>query len=248
MNLLETSKALNNFPVFLEIISAITFLFVIISIYKSKMKKEGKFLSMWLFALIALAVVSPSYVFWFPHRMLFLMRLPVALLATFGIVYCISNHKVSSKKILAIIIILSIPSLVAAEIRYDKLGREDVTMYNENDINALKFLRNEPLGIMFSSPKIGTFGPSIANKRSVLFGWPTPIIVDNYSDKVMDYESFYSPNYTGDKSEILKKYNVTYVFFGEEEMKLSRSDNMNSSFLEKIYDSKTKIYLVNRQK
>ncbi|MBI3231789.1 MAG: hypothetical protein HYZ51_01775 [Candidatus Doudnabacteria bacterium] len=245
-NLIGFANVLNNFSVILEIVSVITFLTLVFFVYKSGMKNGEKFLAIWLLLLIAAAIVSPKYVFWFPQRMLFLIRLPIALLATFGLYYFSKKYSISVRKIIAIMIILSIPSLVAAEIRYDRLGREDVTLYSEKDMQALKFLKSQPQGILFSSPKIGSFGPSIANKKSVEFGWPTPIIVGDYSEKFVDYLHFYSSNYTGNKLQIMEKYNVSYVFFGEREMSVSNQsfnpDNLD--FLTKIYDSGARIYKV----
>jgi len=243
--LLSFVNALNGAPLILEAVSLLTFFLACFYVYRSRIDGKIKFAAIWMFALIAFAVITPSAAFWFPQRMAFIMRLPIVILATFGLLYFSSSRKIPVKKILAIMIILSLPSLAAAEIRYDRLGREDVTSYSSSDVAALKFLRNEPLGVMFSSPKIGSFGPSIANKKSVEFGWPTPIIVGNYSEKYNDYMNFYSSPFN--HLVILSKYKVDYVFLGERELSVSNNSSIfdNVKSLKKIYDlNGTKIYRV----
>jgi|GEM_PF-4197265 len=209
-------------------------------VYKSVWNIKLKLVFIWSILLIAASIVSQDYVPWGPHRLLFALRLPLAISAAFGLSLLAGRVKINKLRLLIILLIISAPTILAAEARAQTFVSRDFSYYSADDFYALKFLEKQEQGVVVSSAKLGTFGPYISAKRFLLFGLPAEIVVDRYGEKLKDVEIFYS---SADVS-VLKKYNITYVVYSYEEKKLSSVDFDAVGGLEKIYDSGTKVYKV----
>jgi glycosyltransferase involved in cell wall biosynthesis len=238
--LMNIASFLSPYSLAIEGITMLLLLAGVVSIYRAKWDERKKFIFIWAIALIAFAIISQNYVPWGPHRFLFALRLPIAIAAAFGLMQLSERLKISHVKILAVLFIISVPTILGAEARAQTFSGGDASYYPTEDIEALRFLEGQEQGIVLSSPKIGTFGPAIAAKRFVLFGVPAKIVIANFDDKLDDYKEFYS---SGNR-RVLDKYNIKYVFYGPEEAKISDANLDELDFLEKIYDGGSKVYRV----
>ena len=63
------------------------------------------------------------------------------------------------------------------------------------------------------------------------------------NERYADYEKFYSDNATSEERlAVLRKYNLTYVLFGDREKAAGNFSIDGLTFLEKIYDNGSAVY------
>lgn len=235
----------------LEIPFYLMFLHLVYTFIKEKNPKGKKyvFFVSWLF-LISVIIFSPvAYAPWIPLKLVPFMILPVSLIAARGIVEFSKKYKISTSKIVAVVIILSLPSIILINafdlpkiqaIR-NNFGPQNV-FYSKSDYNAMLFLKSQPFGTVFCSGYTGTYLPYYTGKKSLLFDVNRTDTVYNAYGKQDDYKKFFSAS-TDEKIEILKSYNITYVFYGTFEK--SEGVLENEPFFVKIYDAdETQIYEV----
>ncbi|GEM_PF-2073703 len=218
-----------------------------VSILKMNLDKTYKLVILWIIAILMITIVPVKLInnFWWPGRMKWFLLLPFSLAAVWGVnclTYKLKNVKltrnISNMKIVLVIIIISLPSFLGFNFYIIKNAHNnDITYISEDDFGSFGFLANQPDGRVISSYQIGHIIPYYTNKKTLLFN-------NVHDERYKDYESFYSLNTSSnERSSILDKYNITYVFFGYNEKLISQGFNPSTlSFLEIIYNKNTSIY------
>jgi uncharacterized membrane protein len=107
---------------------------------------------------------------------------------------------------------------------------------SQDEIDALEWLKkNTDEGAVLSSYSIGNYIPRFANNRVFIGHWAQTI---NYRQKRQELEQFFE----GDdefRRELLEKYNIKYVYFGENERALGSFDPETTNYLRLIYKNKS---------
>ena len=205
--------------------------------------KEKKFIYVTTIVFAILCLAPNHLVFWMPGKILTFFWIPLSISTAMGIIEFSKKYKISVRKILSVIFILILPTLFFfycfmynAPQTLNFYGfKKDVYSFGfpREEFDAMNFLKTQPDGVVLASHEIGTWLPVFSNKKTLL-GSYTELDVLNYTQKLSDYEKFYSQP----SKEILKKYNITYVFYGYNEMKFNSTINFESlSYLEKIYQN-----------
>jgi hypothetical protein len=213
-------------------------------IKKNDLKEDSYSLFLiWLLIFFFITVTSYN-----TARLVAFLIVPASVVAAEGILLFSKFHKTDYKKIAAVIIILTLPSVVIATgIRF-YYPREVLypTYYTTSEYNALKFLEGFPHGRVLASREIGTFLPLHSNKKTLVhmdFNESMP----DWAQRMKDYHVFFSNSNSSVKYGILEKYNISYVFFGTNELNVSGNPSVleNTAFLQGIYDdNKTKLFIV----
>jgi len=149
-----------------------------------------------------------------------------------------SKKKIKEIHIVLIIALLSLPSLLAFNFYIQQVAHSSDRVYiSEEDFQALMFIKNQPDGRVLSGSDIGNVLPFVTGKTSLLFD-------DSKTERHFDVELFYSNSTKDEKYKILKKYGISYVFYGDHEKKFGITDLEGLDFLMKIYDNVTAVYRV----
>jgi hypothetical protein len=204
-----------------------TLLFAAIAIYSDRKEKKYVFLTIWA-VVFAILVFLPNPII--PRtRFTHLVWAPFAILAAKGL----SQFK-SKKKIAIVAIAISIPSVMVG---FALLYNLDAFYLTQNEFDALQQLKGMPQGNVLSSFEIGAFVPEYAEKMSLLGErQETPELAENYA-------VFFSNASSGQKQEILRKYDITYVFYSDFEKKTGTIDPALD--IQKIYEnSEVSIYRI----
>lgn len=237
-SLLNTIKFVFNYSFYIEVIVILYTFFVIFIIINSKIKGYEKFLFSWLVFFIIISGISPNYIGLFTSRFGSLILMPLSILAGYGIIEYSKKKKINYKNVLVLIVILSLPSLMGFNARLQKEGREiglpNVYLSN-NDYNALLFLKSQLKDRVFASEKISVFAPVYANQNAVFFS-------GRVHEYVNDYMEFFGNSSDERKSQILAKYKIKYVFYGDMEKKLNPNFSLQNGKL--IYNNITKIFVI----
>ncbi len=215
-----------------------TFLLIFsIQILFNKKNTEYNFILLWSILIICITIVSAKYVFWWPARMKWFLLLPLSMSGALGLLLLKEKIRfLTTKRILLIIVILSIPSMIGFNIwQYRVAHINEISYLSISDFNAISFLEKQEAGRVMSSYKMGYNIPYISNQRSILYN-------SGKDNKSLDVELFYSKLSTPEvKLTILKKYNIRYVFYGKYESILSNNTDLsNISFLKEIYSNENK--------
>jgi uncharacterized membrane protein len=179
-------------------------------------------------------------------KLIVMITIPASFLAAAGIREFSAKYKISWQKIMALIIIFSLPAVFLYH-AFD-ISKTDVIkkrmepqnlFYSKSDYDAMIFLKNQQAGVVLCSGYTGSFLPYYSGKKSLLFGIDRTDTVYVFDEKMSDYNTFMDNGNAG----ILKKYNISYVFYGSfEKLDGNISDE---TFLERIYDTNgTVIYKV----
>jgi len=214
-------------------------------ILRKNLDKKYTFLILWITGITAITVVSAQFVFWWPARMRWFLLLPLSMASVHGIKYLantkmpfFSKKKIKEIHIVLIIALLSLPSLLAFNFYIQQVAHSSDRVYiSEEDFQALMFIKNQPDGRVLSGSDIGNVLPFVTGKTSLLFD-------DSKTERHFDVELFYSNSTKDEKYKILKKYGISYVFYGDHEKKFGITDLEGLDFLMKIYDNVTAVYRV----
>jgi len=218
---------------------ALPFLFYLLK-KNRKLDLSIKFLFAWagIFALISM--IPPEIVHVFTARFGSMLLMPISILTAYGILLVSKRYKINPRIFILIILVVSFLSIAGFNTRIQKQGREEglSNVYlSENDYNALLFLKTQPQGRIIASQKISIFTPVYSGQKAFFFS-------GRIKDNVDDYMLFYNSSTSVDtRNGIIRKYYITYIFYGNSEKKL------NSYFLapenaELIYDNGTQIYFI----
>ena len=235
IGLLNVSAFLFIYSKIIELIAALYAISVVIVIMKSDISKTEKSLFVWIFSFTILAGLYPSYVGFFTGRFGSLLLMSMSILSAYGIAEFCRNKKINLKHVIILILLLSLPSLIAFNARIQKQGREESlsnVYISENDYNALLFLKDLPQGRIIAFQKISIFAPVYSDQKAFFFS-------GRINENVKDYEDFYTK--PDKQQEIIEKYNLTYIFYGDDEKKLNPAFSIDA---ELIYDDETKVYII----
>lgn len=201
------------------------------SYFKKGEIQKNKFLLLWGVILIVLTLFPSRYAIILPTRFLQLVWLPLSILAA-DVLFDVARKR---GKILAILVVLlSVPTLFV----FFFMHPANAGLYaSEDDMSAMLFMRGLPQGGVISSKDTGVLIPEYAEKRSLVGRKVSYLEEEIVGD---DWKIFYSSPSEQEKLEILKKYSIRYVFFGENEKKIN--PDFSLSGLELIYDRGTKVY------
>ncbi len=214
-------------------------------ILRKNLDKKYTFLILWIIGITAITVVSAQFVFWWPARMRWFLLLPLSIASVYGIKYLInknihflSREKIKEIHIVLIIALLSLPSLLAFNFYVQQVAHSSDRVYiSEKYFQALMLIKNQSDGRVLSSSDIGNVLPFVTGKTSLLFD-------GSKTERYFDVELFYSNSTKDEKYKILKKYGISYVFYGDDEKKFGITDLEGLGFLMKIYDNETAVYRV----
>jgi hypothetical protein len=238
MDFLGIVKLAGSFYPLLEIPFYIMFAHLVWMVFKNRRNIESGhlFFMGWLFVISLLLFTPPTIAPWVPMKLIVVITIPASFIAAIGIGEFSARYKISWRKIMALIIVFSLPAIFlyyAFEITRTGMVQKDFVQqnmfYSKSDYDAMLFLKNQPDGIVLCSGYIGNFLPYYSGKKSLLFGIDRTDTVYRFDEKMSDYKKFMA----GD-AEVLKKYNIGYVFYGSFE-KLD-GKIIDDSLLEKIYD------------
>jgi hypothetical protein len=236
IGLLKISELLFEYSLYIEFLAVFYAVLISSIIIKSKLNSKEKFLFVWISFFVIFAGILPSYVGLFTGRAGSLLLMPISIMAAYGIILFSKNSKINYRTVIILIIVLSLPSLLAFNVRLQKQGREEglTNVYlSENDYNALLFLKTQPEGRIIASQKISVFAPIYADQNAFFFS-------GRIDERLKDYEDFYT--IPERRNEIIEKYSLSYVFYGDAEKQLNPAFSLENSEL--IYDYDTKIYKV----
>jgi len=209
--------------------------------------KNLLFLVLWGVIITGAAIIPQDLVNYTAQKFIYMKWLPISIMAFLGIQYFLRDKSKIKNflKVITILIIITIPSIGLWYFDVFVSGNDGYFPKHESD--ALLFLRNEPQGNILASYYLSLRSPYLAQKRALHGGGPGFEEASGEPIK-KDYETFYSNDATIENRErILEKYNIRYVIFGAREKEVSEgSFNPDSlPFLEEIYSSETRIYIVN---
>jgi hypothetical protein len=213
---------------------------------RNGINRNYMFFAGWLFLVSFLLFTPPVIAPWIPMKLIVMITIPASFLAAAGIREFSAKYKISWQKIMALIIIFSLPAVFLYH-AFD-ISKTDVIkkrmepqnlFYSKSDYDAMIFLKNQQAGVVLCSGYTGSFLPYYSGKKSLLFGIDRTDTVYVFDEKMSDYNTFMDNGNAG----ILKKYNISYVFYGSfEKLDGNISDE---TFLERIYDTNgTVIYKV----
>lgn len=214
--------------------------------------KETRFSIMWLVS-TAFILMIPTGIAPISIKLISFVVLPAVITGFLGMKELAQRWGISITKIIMIAVILSLPSIILLQafemqniyrsIENDSPLNPRDYYYTHNDIEALQFMKSLPYGTAISSPRIGSYIPSIADKKSLMISGRRKDVIMNYDDKEADMISFY--NSTADEAmRIIEKYDITYVFYGDFEKEAGFKSPSRFSFLEKIYSKGAEVYRI----
>lgn len=219
-----------------------------LDVLRKPAEKNERFVLLWIVSVIAITVVSAQFVFWWPARMRWFLLLPLSVAAVAGIDR-LSRKKLSGialtpRKIVVAVILLSLPSLVGFSYYMQQVAHSsDLVYVSENDYAAMRFLRTAEAGRVLSSYQIGNNIPYFTGQQALLFNSDDRELLN----RTKDYKLFFSLAATdGERLRILEEYNVTYVFYGDNEKKVSDAKLVleGKPFLAKLFDDGTRVFRV----
>ena len=211
-------------------------------VWESAESKDMKFFYLWFLAFLFIAMFPVKIFSLLPPKAVVFMYFPLAVIGYHGIKSAGWHEK---RTVAAIIMVCAVSIFffysfeqMDARSPGDSPYRRLVSFYPEDDVKALKFLKSQPYGTVFSSPEIGTFLSYYSGKKALLFGSYRRDIVLDLDKKLSDYEKFFSSPDNG----ILNKYGIKYVFYGTFERRIGALPDV--PYLKRIYENGTEIYEV----
>jgi hypothetical protein len=176
------------------------------------------FVVFWLLFMLILVLMPAELSFWYPPRFTNIIFIPLSIAGAKGVELLVKKRL---NLLMAIILIISVPSFVFAIININSQG----IYLTEDEFNALLFLKGQPDGTVMASERIGLFVPYYSEKKS-LTGRVVP-----FGDSEKDYDTFYLDE--KERSHIIEKYEIIYIYFCKDE----REKGITDLGLERIYES-----------
>jgi len=168
-------------------------------------------------------------------------QVPVGLLATWGIyrylVPALARHQSKWTSLLPILFVLmTLPINIYLWVwRYVELNRHDYPFYlHDDETAALAWLdeHTSPDEIVFSSLTVGQYIPGIAGNTAFLAHWAQT--VDFYTKEELVEEFFAEDTVDETRQQILKIFDIAYVFYGPAERALGGFDPSRADYLEPV--------------
>lgn len=213
-------------------------------VWELRKKKELLFFTLWLLGALFLSILPPHRNPFFSVRFLLVVWLPLVVLSYLGMEYMVRlfRSKISAGLLVALVIVFTFPSAVFFSTH---LLRKAIEPQNwpllpdylfENELAAHQFLKHQPEGTVLSSEEIGSNLPFLTGKKSVMGRRP---VIRDYRDKTKDYYWFFFDGASAsNRLEIIEKYGIDYVYFGEYERVVSefKVNLEKEKFLEVIFE------------
>lgn len=216
-------------PFFLLLFASLYFV-----ITSKRLDANSKFFASWVVLMLVLSTFSPAKAITHPVRILLLISLPLSILAAKGLVGLSKSLKVSHVKILAVLVVLSLPSFAAYNYYQHVQAFTAHSYIQDSDFEAVKFLSTQSPGRVMASDQTGYIIPYHANKSALLVKG----MIDE--EKQGAVREFYSIENQGRRMEILELYNITYVFSGSIEKSLFNVTALEGTpGLEVLYNTST---------
>ncbi len=120
--------------------------------------------------------------------------------------------------------------------RFVDLGRHDYPYYlTQDDVTALGWLeaRHSPSDVVLSSLTIGQYIPSVTGDKAFLAHWAETL--DFYAKQRMVGSFFDASSSDSDRAAMMSRFDVRYVFYGEEERALGGYSPDHSPLLCRVY-------------
>jgi hypothetical protein len=184
-------------------------------------------------------------------------QVPVGILASiciFDYIYpLVSRWRITNLtlgKVSLVIILLIIPTnIYLITWRFIDLARHEYPYYlYRNEVEAMEWLEKnaESDSVVISKYEAGQFIPGISGQRSFLAHWAQTV---NFFEKREIVEELFNPMTDEERrSEILREYQVDYIFWGPVEQRSKGFDIMDSTYLTKVYQSTyVDIFQVNQE-
>jgi hypothetical protein len=130
--------------------------------------------------------------------------------------------------------------------RFVDLRRAEYPYYlNRDDVAGLRWLEanSRPSDVVLSSLTVGEFVPSMSGNTAFLAHWAQTL---DFFTKRRLVVMFFDPQLSDDaRRDVLMRYDVRYVFYGEEERKLGAFDPNYAPYLVRVFSSPaTSVYVV----
>ena len=213
-------------------------------VFELRAKKELLFFTLWFLGAFFMAVLPPQRTIFFPARFMLVVWLPLVILSYLGMEKLVelTKNKISVGFLAALLIVLTFPSAAFFSTRFLRKPLEptDWPLLPDylfvNEMQAHKFLKDQPDGVVFCSEEIGMNLPVLTGKKSVLGREP---VVRDHKIKMADYGRFFSDGSGAfDRQEIIEKYGIDYIYFGEYERVVSgfKLNLEKEDFLELIFE------------
>jgi hypothetical protein len=192
-----------------------------------KEKKELLFFTLWFLGVVFMSILPPQRTVFFSARFMLVVWLPLVALSYLGMEKLVAfvRTKLSVDFLVGLLIALSFPSAVFFSTYFLRKPLEPTNWpllpdyLFVSEAQAHKFLKSQPDGVVLCSEEIGMNLPFLMGKKSVLGREP---IVRDHKIKMKDYEAFFGEGVTAfDRLEIIRKYEIDYVYFGEYERAVS---------------------------
>lgn len=219
----------------------------------SNMDRRHKFIVLFALAFFPLAILNPKYVFWMQYRMGYILHIPLAMLAALYFDSFIARMKsfgLNKMLVLGAIGIVAFTSFLAYNYRYQMADRIVGQVYfDRSDKEAMLFLESQPQGVVLASDETNYFLPIWSGQYALYHPAESQYIGGgpDREQKKIDVAAFYAGRMDKeDFREMLLRYEIDYVFYGSKEQQLGDVDLESVDFVEKIYDSETGVYKVNR--
>jgi len=248
LGILDFLVVIKPYALLLQIPLLLLIIIYSIRLYSDIRDQKERFVFLWFFVFVLIALAPTELLYSLGGKISLFVWVPISILGVQGIVLFSKNFRISLRFVVLIVFLLSLPSIVLMNM-YSQTGpRERISSNNlENccsyysiyDTEVMNFLLTQPEGRVLSSVEIGTWLPSYSHKKS-LFHLYFSNFVSNSKEKLEDYKRFYSLGASDkERIDILNKYKISYVFFGDHEQKITGNSNLfgNKSYLEKIFDS-----------
>lgn len=192
----------------------------------------------------------------FQIHMLNSWQVPMIILATKGLYDFIApaiarwKFKVGKRaeRLLAIIFVLAVlpTNVYLWTWRFVDLNRHDYPYYLYRDeVAAMEWLAEHAPAdaIVLSSLDTGQYLPALSGRRAFLAHWAQT--VDFFQKREMVKLYFSETTLEDQRIEITQRYNIRYVFYGEQERALGSYDLGGSPYLQKVFSSrKVSVYKV----
>ena len=208
--------------------------------------KAELFLITWAIIIIVLAFAPQTLLRVPVQRFVYMAWLPLSLIAFLGIDKLLNSQRVRSISHMILPGIIAI-TLITFAFWYGGVFASEYPYFPEHEINALRFLKGEPQGLVLAGYDLSLRTPYFAEKRALRGGGPVFEQIPFIGPLQQDYEIFYGAGSTDEERKgVLNKYGVEYVIYSEQEREVSNGifDPSGLEFLEIIYNSDTDVYRV----
>jgi hypothetical protein len=215
------------------------------------------FLKAWFFFNFLLIYIPTDY----QIHMLNGWQIPIAILATQGLFYYVipfierltiqqrwhwSKEDIGRGAIIATMLIVLPTNIYLFAWRFIDLGRREYPYYlHQDELTALKWLENNAASddVILSSLTIGQYIPALTGAHAFLAHWAQT--VDFYHKTAM-VEEFFAEDTTDIRhQQVLKQYQVDYIFYGPAEQAIGKYRLADADFLTLVAStSQVKVYAV----